>query len=99
MPRIAILTPDPGDLHFESRWAEVLEANAAPLRAAGLDVAPRVWTDAGDLAGFDLVLPLLAWGYPRAHARWVETVQGWQAQGVRLQNPAPVLIWNSDKTY
>ncbi|TFI57391.1 transporter [Sphingomonas parva] len=99
MSRIAILTPDPGDLHFESRWADVVEANAAPLRAAGASVEQRVWTDAGDLAGFDLVLPLLAWGYPRAHDLWVETVRGWEAAGVRLQNPASVLIWNSDKTY
>ena len=99
MPTIAILTPDPGDLHFESRWAEVVEANAAPLRAAGFDVAQRVWTDAGDLGGFDLVLPLLAWGYPRAHDLWVETVRRWEGEGVRLQNPPSVLIWNSDKTY
>ena len=42
---------------------------------------------------------MLAWGYPRAHALWVETVQRWNAAGVRLQNPASVLIWNSDKTY
>lgn len=99
MADIAILTPDPGDLHYESRWADVLEANEAPLRAAGFTVAPRTWTDPGALGAFDLVLPLLAWGYPRAHRLWVDTVRGWQADGVRLHNPAPVLIWNSDKTY
>jgi glutathione synthase/RimK-type ligase-like ATP-grasp enzyme len=99
MPIIAILTPDPGDLHFESRWAEVLEANAAPLRAAGFTVEQRTWTDAGALDGFDLVLPLLAWGYPRAHQLWVDTISAWQDSGVRLHNPASVLIWNSDKTY
>jgi glutathione synthase/RimK-type ligase-like ATP-grasp enzyme len=99
MPTIIILTPDPGDLHFESRWQDVVDANAAPLRAAGLAVEQRVWTDAGDLAGSDLVLPLLAWGYPRAHERWVATVRAWEAAGVRLQNPASVLIWNSDKRY
>ena len=99
MPRVAILTPDPGDLHFESRWADVVEANAAPLRAAGFAVEQRVWTDAGDLTDLDLVLPLLAWGYPRAHDLWVETVRRWESAGVRLQNQASVLIWNSDKTY
>jgi len=99
MPSLAILTPDPGDLHYHSRWAEVVEANAAPLRAAGFTVEQRVWSDAGDLSGFDLVLPLLAWGYPRAHDQWVRTVRSWAAAGVRLYNPASVLIWNSDKLY
>ena len=99
MADIAILTPDPGDLYFESRWAEVVEANTAPLRAAGLTVVQRPWTEAGDLFGFALVLPLLAWGYPRAHTRWVETVRAWESAGVRLHNPASVLVWNSDKSY
>ncbi|PSJ42997.1 ATP-grasp domain-containing protein [Allosphingosinicella deserti] len=99
MPRLAILTPDPADLHHEVRWANVVEINAAPLRAAGFAVEQRVWTDPGDLTGFDLVLPLLAWGYPRAHERWVDAVRTWAAAGVRLHNPASVLIWNSDKAY
>lgn len=97
--RIAILTPDPADHYFESRWSDVFERNAAPLAAAGMSVEDRVWTGAADLAEFDLVLPLLAWGYPRAHARWVETVRAWEAAGVRLQNPGSVLAWNSDKLY
>ena len=99
MDDVAILTPDPGDPYFESRWAEVVEANAAPLRAAGLTVGQRPWTEAGDLSGFALVLPLLAWGYPRAHGRWIEAVRAWQRAGVRLHNPASVLAWNSDKSY
>ncbi|HEY0148875.1 MAG TPA: hypothetical protein VGB70_07705 [Allosphingosinicella sp.] len=97
--RVAILTPDPADVFFESRWAQVFERNAVPLKAAGLQVEGRVWTEASDLAGFDLVLPLLAWGYPHAHARWLETVRRWEAEGVRLQNPGSVLAWNSDKLY
>jgi glutathione synthase/RimK-type ligase-like ATP-grasp enzyme len=97
--RIAILTPDPDDPHFEARWGDVVAANAVPLRAAGYRVEQRTWTEAGDLAGFDLVLPLLAWGYPRAHARWLAAVREWEAAGVRLRNPAAVLAWNSDKTY
>ena len=99
MPRLAILAPDPADLHHESRWAQVVETNAAPLRAVGFTVEQRVWTEAGDLTDFDLVLPLLAWGYPRAHDRWVNAVRSWAAGEVRLYNPAPVLIWNSDKSY
>ena len=99
MATVAILTPDPGDPYFQSRWADVVESNAAPLRASGFAIEQRAWTDDRDLSGFDLVLPLLAWGYPRAHRQWVETVRGWAAAGVAVHNPASVLIWNSDKSY
>jgi hypothetical protein len=96
---ICILTPDPADDGYQTRWRDVLERNAAPLRAAGLDVTGRSWAGAEDLAGFALVLPLLVWGYPRAHGAWVEAVTRWQGQGVRLENPPSVLRWNADKRY
>jgi glutathione synthase/RimK-type ligase-like ATP-grasp enzyme len=96
---ICILTPDPADEGFETRWRDVLERNAEPLRAAGLEVVGRSWAEAGDLSEFPLVLPLLVWGYPRAHAKWVDAVTNWEGQGVRLQNPASVLRWNADKRY
>ncbi|MGA9581348.1 MAG: hypothetical protein WBR13_05200 [Allosphingosinicella sp.] len=97
--RICILTPDPADEGYRTRWRDVLERNAGPLRAAGLDVCNRSWADAPDLAGFDLVLPLLVWGYPRAHRQWMTAVGQWRDEGVRLRNPASVLIWNADKNY
>lgn len=97
--RIAILTPDSGSEGYRTRWPDVLERNAAPLLEAGLDVEARDWAHAGDLAGFDLVLPLLVWGYPFAPRQWAAAVDRWEAQGVRLQNAASVLRWNSDKAY
>lgn len=97
---ICILTPDPRDEGYRTRWRDVLERNAGPLRAGGFDVIGRSWADAGaHLAAFPLVLPLLVWGYPRAHRQWVEAVTRWEGQGVRLQNPASVLRWNADKSY
>jgi glutathione synthase/RimK-type ligase-like ATP-grasp enzyme len=97
--RIAILTPDSESEGFRTRWPEVLEDNAAPLRAAGLAVEGRDWAAAEDLAGFDLVLPLLAWGYPFAPDQWLEATHRWEAQGARLDNPPAVLRWNMDKAY
>ena len=97
--RIAILTPDPGDFAWQSRWRDVLERNAEPLRAAGLAVEGRCWTEADDLAGFDLVMPLLVWGYVRAYPLWIERVAAWERLRVKLQNPASVLRWNADKSY
>jgi hypothetical protein len=97
---ICILTPDPQDEGFQTRWRDVLERNAEPLRTAGLEVVGRSWADEGaDLTRFALVLPLLVWGYPRAHGKWLEAVTRWEGQGVRLQNPASVLRWNADKRY
>jgi glutathione synthase/RimK-type ligase-like ATP-grasp enzyme len=97
--RVAILTPDKSSEGFRTRWPDVLERNAAPLREAGIGVEARDWADASDLAEFDLVLPLLVWGYPFAPRQWAEAVERWDKQGVRLQNPAPVLRWNADKIY
>jgi glutathione synthase/RimK-type ligase-like ATP-grasp enzyme len=97
--RVCILTPDRTSEGFRTRWPEVLERNAAPLREAGLDVEARDWADSSDLAEFDLVLPLLVWGYPFAPRQWAEAVDRWEAQGVRLRNPAGVLRWNADKSY
>ena len=99
MPTVAILTPSPGDEAFAGRWRDVFDNDAAPLRRAGVEVEGRTWTEAGDLGGFDLVLPLLAWGYPRETARWLAAVDLWEAAGVRLLNPPSVLRWNSDKSY
>lgn len=96
---IAILTPDPGDAHYQSRWREALALLAAPLRSAGGHVVDRCWTEAEDLHDFDLVLPLLSWGYHRAGPLWDEKVAQWEAAGVRLCNPPSVLRWNADKRY
>ena len=96
-PRVAILTPDPGGILGGLRWPPVLARLAAPLEAAGLPVENRGWTVAGDLTGFDLVLPLLAWGYHR-EGDWTGQVARWRDAGVRLQNPPEVLRWNADKS-
>lgn len=97
--RVAILTPDPASDGYRTRWRDVLARNSAPLEEAGLEVEARDWANAADLAGFDLVMPLLVWGYPFAPNQWAEAVERWERQGVRLANPAPVLRWNADKAY
>ena len=93
---IAILTPDPGDELFHSRWPELLTRLGASL---GRPVEGVPWTRAADLGRYDLVLPLLAWGYPRAHGEWLAACARWEEEGVRMRNPPSVLAWNSDKAY
>jgi glutathione synthase/RimK-type ligase-like ATP-grasp enzyme len=97
--RVAILTPDRTSAGFRTRWPDVLDRNAAPLREAGLQVEARDWAEASDLAQFDLALPLLVWGYPFAPNQWARAVDRWESEGTRLQNSAAVLRWNADKVY
>jgi len=96
--RVAILTPSAEGLWADSRWPDVLGRMTEPLTQAGLKVEHRGWTEAGDLTGFDLVMPLLVWGYHR-DGDWQAQVSAWERAGVRLQNSAAVLRWNADKSY
>jgi glutathione synthase/RimK-type ligase-like ATP-grasp enzyme len=99
MPSICILTPDPSDPAVQGRWPEVFARMAAPLEAQGATVEPRGWTQAGDLTGFDLILPLMVWGNYRAVEPWLAAVDDWDAAGLPLLNPPSVLRWNVDKIY
>ncbi len=93
MKDICILTPHPD---YEENW----HPHADQFRALfGDQLQFRPWTDAGDLTGFSLVLPLLAWGYQRQPDIWFQALDGWDAQGVRMANSIPLLRWNTDKAY
>ena len=95
-PRVAILVPAPD--YYET-WQPAFARKAAALTAAGLVVEQRPWTDPGDLAGYELILPLFAWGYQRDVARWYALLDRLQAEALPVANPVPVLRWNSDKAY
>jgi glutathione synthase/RimK-type ligase-like ATP-grasp enzyme len=69
------------------------------LLRAGFSVEARDWTDPGDLAGFDLVMPLVAWGYHQDPPRWHALLERLERDGVPTLNPVPLLRWNSDKRY
>ena len=103
MTDIVILTPNPEDPSFAGQWPGVLERLVTVLADGGLAARPEAWTahnDSADgLVGADLVMPLVAWGYHRDHARWMQACANWQAAGVRMLNPPQVLGWNSDKSY
>jgi glutathione synthase/RimK-type ligase-like ATP-grasp enzyme len=99
MPRICILTPDPADPDsFASRWPDLLAGYAQLLSAARLEVEARPWVEE-ELGGFDLILPLLAWGYHKAGAAWAARLNGLEGEGVRIANPPSALRWNADKKY
>lgn len=103
MTQIAVLIPDPEDRSYIGRWPEVLERLKATLGGTGATVSAVPWTDhvedASGLAAYDLILPVIAWGYHRDHARWLKAGATWADAGLPLANPAEVLRWNSDKAY
>ncbi|HEX3677532.1 MAG TPA: hypothetical protein VHU79_09105 [Sphingomicrobium sp.] len=94
--RIAVLVPAP-DYPEPWRWAYDLEA--AALRGAGASVEPVPWTEANELEHFDLVLPLVAWGYHLDYGRWLDFLERAEAERLPLINPPVLLRWNSDKAY
>jgi glutathione synthase/RimK-type ligase-like ATP-grasp enzyme len=95
-PRVAILVPASD---YDEKWQPAFARKAAALAGAGLAVEQRAWTDPGDLTGFDLVLPLFAWGYQRDPARWYALLDRLEGEALPVVNPVPVLRWNSDKAY
>lgn len=94
--RIAFLVPAP-DYPEPWRWAFDVEAEA--LVAAGCAVDPIAWTEAEDLAGYDLVLPLVVWGYHLDYPRWLAFLDRAEAAHWPVVNPPALLRWNGDKAY
>lgn len=94
--RLAFLTPDP-DYPEPCDWA--FDVEAAAVRAKGVEVDAVPWTDGRDLGGYDLVLPLVAWGYHLRYSQWLNFLDDLQAKGLPVVNPPELLRWNSDKIY
>jgi len=94
--RIAILTPAPG---FPEAWGWAFDVEAGVLQRAGIDVEPRPWTGPAELGGFDLVMPLVAWGYHLDPPRWHALLDRLESEECQVLNPVSLLRWNGDKRY
>jgi glutathione synthase/RimK-type ligase-like ATP-grasp enzyme len=91
--RIAILSPTP---EYEENWSHI---KADYTRLLGDSASFIDWTKANDFSAFDLVTPLLAWGYPRDCPRWFALLDRLEAEKIQVSNPVSILRWNSDKAY
>lgn len=94
--RIAFLVPD---RNYPEPWRWAFDVEAQALIQAGADVEPVSWTEAGELADFDLVLPLVAWGYHLQYDAWLAFLDRVEASGIAMLNPPALLRWNGDKSY
>lgn len=95
-PHALILVPDPV---YPEPWAWAFHVEAEALRAGGFEVSARPWTAAGNLAPFDAVLPLVAWGYHEHYAEWLTLVDRLEREDICCINPPALLRWNGDKAY
>ena len=96
MMRIAVLVPAPD---YPEPWAWAYDVEAKALESAGAAVTPVAWTETADLAGFDLILPLVAWGYHLDYSRWLDFLDRADSERLPLLNPSALLRWNGDKAY
>ena len=94
--RVAVLVPAPA---YSEKWDWAFDVEAGVLERAGMVIEPRPWTEPGDLSGFDLVMPLVAWGYHADPVRWHSLLDRLETEKARVLNPVPLLRWNSDKRY
>ncbi|HEX6217844.1 MAG TPA: hypothetical protein VFZ35_01050 [Sphingomicrobium sp.] len=94
--RLAVLIPDPA---YPEPWEWAYEVEASALRAAGASVEPLPWTEAHDLSGYDLILPLVVWGYHLRYAEWLALLDRFERLALPVINPPVLLRWNSDKAY
>jgi len=84
---------------YPEAWNWAFEGEAAALVEAGLQVETRPWTQPGDLSEFDIVLPLIVWGYHLRFGEWHAFLDRLDALALPVVNPVALLRWNSDKSY
>lgn len=72
----------------------------AALRAHGIDVHARIWSDPDvDWAGHEALLVRSTWDYFQRYTEFLQWYQRIDALRCPIANPLPLLVWNSDKRY
>ncbi|WP_031231413.1 RimK family alpha-L-glutamate ligase [Asticcacaulis sp. YBE204] len=93
---LLILTPNPAHPSHHGRWPAVLDAYRAAF--AGFEVHAQPWSEPLTEA-YDLVLPLVAWGYHNAPDEFRRALAAIKAKGFKMLNPPEIVSWNVDKRY
>lgn len=95
---VLILTPDPESASFYGRWPYVLDAYREALAGIDAEIFDQPWSQPVT-GSYDLVLPLIVWGYHSQPDAFRAVMADLQARGVRLVNPPEIVAWNVDKRY
>ena len=94
--RFAFLVPAP-DYPEAWDWAFDVQADALRSRGASVDAVP--WTETKDLTAYDLILPIVVWGYHLKYAQWRAFLDHVEVQRLPFVNSPELARWNSDKRY
>lgn len=94
--RLAFLVPAPG---YPEPWRWAFDAEAAALERRGVTVDPVEWTNSADLSAYDLILPLVVWGYHLRYREWLDFLNRAERERLPIANPPALLRWNGDKAY
>jgi len=94
--RIAVLVPGPD---YPEPWGWAFDVEADALKEAGCTVEPVAWTKVDQVSGYDLVMPLVAWGYHLDYPKWLALLDRAEVEHWPMINPPALLRWNSDKAY
>ena len=94
--RILILTPNPAHPSHHGRWPYVLEAYREALAGIDAEILDQPWSEPVTEA-FDLIVPLVAWGYHNAPDDFRAAMTA--LAGQRVFNPPEIVSWNVDKRY
>ncbi len=95
---LLILTPDPETSSYEGRWPYVLDAYREALAGLDVEIFDQPWSQPLDRP-YDLICPLVAWGYHNAFEAFRRTMDGLSRAGVTMLNPPGIVGWNADKRY
>ncbi len=93
--KIVFLTPDPDHPSFHGRWPYVLDGYREALAGLDVEIFDQPWPEPV-MEGFDLILPLVAWGYHNAPDAFITALKRLPAP---MRNPADIVGWNVDKRY
>jgi glutathione synthase/RimK-type ligase-like ATP-grasp enzyme len=94
--RVAVLVPGPA---YPEPWRWAFDVEARALEDAGCSVEAVAWSELDDVSRYDLVLPLVAWGYHLDYPRWLTLLERAARDNWPMINPPALLRWNSDKAY
>lgn len=96
--RLLILTPNPDHPSHHGRWPYVLDAYREALAGIDAEIFDQPWSEPiGE--DYDLILPLVAWGYHNAPSSFVGAMTAMGAAERRVFNPPEIVSWNVDKHY